>query len=193
LERGGIRQSGPTSSVLAAYHDDLIEHQYPRPSGLLTQREIAVGLPGRFGSGAARIEAVRLLDAAGVRRSNFERGERFAIEIDYTANPEIEAVDCMIPVYTSDVTFLTLWRAERDGQVGRPRQGRGRFRLEIEDPPILPGRYGLTISLTPPGRPYEHYDVLYKLFHFSIASEEAWETAAPLELKPRIDNGNPPA
>ncbi len=183
LENGGIRGAGPALEVLADYHADLIASRYGKTRGPLDDKALAVGLPGRFGSGEARIEALRILDRDGRPRTNFRRGEALVIEIDYTAQSDVRAVDCMLPLYTFDGTMLTLWRAEREAAPSRPVEGRGRIRLEVPRLPLLPGRYGLTVSLTPPGRPYDHYDVLYKLFHFCIQPEPGWETVAPIELK----------
>ncbi|MCL5270688.1 MAG: hypothetical protein M1457_09115, partial [bacterium] len=91
------------------------------------------------------------------------------------------------PLDAQDGTTLTLWRAEREAGLSRPAGGRGAFRMELPAPPILPGRYTLTISLSPPGRPSDHYDCLYRLFAFTIEPEPDWPTVAPLELRPRVE------
>jgi len=187
LEAGRLRRIGPAPQVLAEYHADLLARRYGVSQGPLTPQTIAVGLPGRFGTGQVRIEAVRLLDSSGRPRASFRRGEPFRIEIDYTAREGVEAVDCTIPLDSLEGTILTLWRAEREAGLSRPVNGRGRFRIEVDNPPLLPGRYRMTIALSPPGGPSEHYDVLYKLFHFSIEPEAGWETIAPLEMKARVE------
>jgi lipopolysaccharide transport system ATP-binding protein len=186
IEKGRLRRLGAASEVLAEYQAELLKSRFIQSSGVLTENQAAQGLAGRFGSGEVQIEAVRILDAEGCPRTNFRRGQSIVLEIDYRAAPEIEAIDCTIPVYTMDVTFLTHWWAERDEALSRPTDGRGKIRIEVPNPPILPGRYGLTISLSPPGRPTEHYDLLYKLYHFTIEPEEDWEPVAPIELLPSL-------
>ena len=184
LEAGCIRRLGTASQVLAEYRDDLLVRQFAQSKGPLNERQIAVGLPGRFGSGEARIEAMRILDKQGRSRTRFRRGEPLDIEIDYAAQSEVEAVDCTIPLSTEDGTFVTHWWAEREVGLSRPMDGRGQIRIRVPALPLLPGHYELTVALSPPGRPYEHYDVLYKLFHLHIEAEEDWDTVAPILLQP---------
>jgi len=186
IDGGRIVRLGPAGQILAAYQRDLIERRYARSAGPLDTEAMTVGAAGRFGSEEARIEAVRLLDADGRPCMNFRRGAPMTIELDYTARPGIEAVDLTIPLEAIDRIFLTVWRAETDGALGRPAQGRGRFRLEIASLPLLPGRYGITFALSPPGRPSDHYSLLYKMFIFSVEPEPGWDTIAPLELKPAL-------
>ncbi len=187
MEQGKIRALGPATEILAAYHDDMIGRRYAASQGTLDAAVITAGLPGRFGTGGARIEAVRILDAAGRPRTNFLRGEPIRIEIDYSA-PGIEALDCTIPVdAVSDGTNLTWWRARRDGKLIKPgADGRGTVAIDVPDPGLLTGRYRMTIALSPPDRPAEHYDVLYRLFHFAIDADNQWDTVAAIELKPSI-------
>jgi ABC-type polysaccharide/polyol phosphate transport system ATPase subunit len=81
LDGGRVARSGPAAQVLAEYHDDLIRKRYAQSEGRLDDREIyCVGLPARYGSGGARIEQVRILNAAGEPRASFRRNEPLAIE-----------------------------------------------------------------------------------------------------------------
>jgi ABC-type polysaccharide/polyol phosphate transport system ATPase subunit len=191
IEQGRLRRLGPAAEVLADYHADLLARRYGTSQGPMSDETFAVGLPGRFGTGEARFEAVRLLDGLGRPRTHFRRGETIRIEIEYRAQPGVEAVDCTIPLDSPEGTILTYWRAELHGVLGRPLDGRGRFHLQIDHPPLLPGRYRMTLALSPPGRPNDHYDVLYKLFHFSIERDPGWETFAPIELRPSCEGGTP--
>jgi ABC-type polysaccharide/polyol phosphate transport system ATPase subunit len=182
LDQGHVRAAGPAAQVLAAYHAELIAQSYRDSAGGLTADVIRTGLPGRFGSGLARIEQARILNGAGDPCTHFRRGQPIVLDIAYSARPEVQAVDCTIPLDAFDGTTLTQWRAEREGAVSRPAAGRGRFLMRIPAPPLLPGRYELTLALSPPGRPHDHYDVLYKLLHFSIEPDPGWDTVAPLEI-----------
>lgn len=186
IEQGKLREVGPASEVLAHQHDDLINRRYGESQGPLDQRAISLGLPGRFGTWEARIQSVRVFDEAGRQRTHFKRGESFTIEIDYTAEPHIEAVDCTIPLMHQERLWLGFWRLEAVGKLSRPRDGQGRIRLNVSDPGLLPGNYGRTIALSEPGNPWHHYDVLYKLFQVSIDPEPDWPTVAPLELHARV-------
>lgn len=187
MEQGRVRALGPATQILAAYHDDMIGRRYAKSQGRLDSAVITAGLPGRFGTGEARIEAVRITDALGRPRSNFRCGEPIRIEIDYAA-PGIDALDCTIPVDSvSDGTNLTWWRARRDGELIRPgADGKGTIVIDVPDPMLLAGRYRMTISLSPPDNPDDHYDILYRLFHFAIDAESEWDTVAAIELKPFV-------
>ncbi|MCE5229385.1 ABC transporter ATP-binding protein [bacterium] len=187
LEGGRVHRIGPAAAVLADYHSDLIARQYAAPAGQFNERAVAAGVSGRFGGGEAHITEVRLLDESGRRCSHFRRGQAMAIEVAYTAAPGIESVDCVVALEdTASGTLLSLWRAFRDAQPSRPWDGKGAFRLDIEQLPLLCGRYGLTIALHPAGDITVEYDVLYKLIHFTIEMEPGWDTVAPVEIRPRL-------
>lgn len=184
LEDGRVRCIGRAATALAGYRNDLIERQYLAHAGNLDERAVEAGLPGRYGNGEARITEVRLLDASGQPCSHFRRGQAMAIEIDYTAEPGVELVDCIVTLESiSYGTLVTLWRAFRDAQPSHPRAGKGAFRLDVEELTLLAGGYCLTISLNPPEDHDDQYDMLYKLFYFTIETEPDWNTMAPVEIK----------
>jgi len=185
LQGGAIHREGPSLEVLHAYHRQTIQRQYGAPEGELTPERVLVILPGRFGTGAATIEDVRFVDGDGAPRRNFRPGEPMAIEVDYQCDPAIAAVDCSIVVDAEDGVNVAFWRAEPEGALQRPRDGRGRFRLRIPDPPFLPGHYTVTLALSPPGGVGGHFDQHLRLHHFTVLSQGAWASAAPIRLRPR--------
>ena len=190
LEQGRTRMLGPATEVLAAYHQDMIERRHNQSRGPLEPAVIAAGMPGRFGTGEARIEAVRLMDRTGRVRANFSRGEPFRIEVDVRGlRPEVRELDCLIPIDpVSGGAMLALPHARRDHRPLRlGPDGRGTFRLDCDRPPLLPGRYRITIAISPPERPTDHYDVLYRLFTLSIDHDPDWETVGMIELRPTLD------
>lgn len=189
LERGHVRKIGPMAAeILADYHAELISSRFAQNEGKLTENSMRLGMRGRFGSGEAYIDAVRILNGQGQPATLFGRGEPIVIEVDYSAQPGVEAVDCTIPLDSDSGTILTLWRAEREaGAVSHPTHGKGRFRMVAAEPNLLPGRYEITISISPPGRPSDHYNVLYKLYHFTIEQEPDWDNVAPIELKAEVE------
>ncbi|MEN6625203.1 MAG: ABC transporter ATP-binding protein [Candidatus Sumerlaeia bacterium] len=185
MDHGRIRALGPTSEILTAYHDDVIGTKYAERQGLLDAAVIAAGVPGRFGTGEARIDAVRIMDTSGRRRANFKRGEPIRIELDISARPGVKEIDCTIPVDSvADGTNLSLLRAERDWGLIKPGpDGKTTVRIDIPDPMLLPGRYRLTFAISPPGRPSDHYDILYRIFNFMVEADPDWDTSAAIELK----------
>jgi ABC-type polysaccharide/polyol phosphate transport system ATPase subunit len=187
LDQGRIRKIGPSAGILAEYHQETIDRQHAQSEGRATAHTFSVGLPGRFGSGEARIEAVRLQNAQGLPCTHFRRGETLVIELDYSAMPGLEAVDCVVILDSIDGTILTAWWADYEAGLSHPVKGKGQFHIEVPEPPLLPGRYRLTLAVSPPGHPNDHYDVLYKLFYFTVETELDWDTVAPIELKPELE------
>lgn len=184
LEAGGIRRFGSALEVLMDYNHDLITRRYASSQGALGKRDFTAGVPGRFGTGEAWMTGVRIRDASGRPRLNFRRGQALTLEIEYAAGPGVCAVDCIVTL--EDATYgalVALWCAFCDGCTSIPQAGKGIFRLDVAELALLPGRYGLTIAIHPPDDDDTQYDVLYKLFHFTVAAEPDWETVAPVELK----------
>lgn len=187
LEKGRVRLLGKVGEVVTAYFDDLLDNRHSRTQGLLDRQAITAGAPGRYGNGKARIERLRVFGADGRMRTHFRRGEAMTLEVDYTAQPGIGAVDCTLPIVTMDSLLVGYTRLVHQGEPSRPVEGRGSVRLRFGTLPLLPGRYELSIALSPPENPWVHYDVLYKLFYISIRPEEDWDTIAPLAMEPTLE------
>src|SRR5690606_36019911 len=146
-----LRALGSPSEVLPAYYDHLIARRFPAPTGPADTNAMQVGLPGRFGSGEVLIERVRLLNAAGEARSSFQTRDSLRLQIDYTAQSGIEAIDCAVPISSIDGTLIAFLQSEHLGVLSRPVNGRGKIVLDIPTLPLLPGRFEITIGLAPPG------------------------------------------
>lgn len=185
IDQGRVRAIGGVHDIVAAWYDDLLATRYPRPAARFDDEANRIGLPGRFGSGRARIERLRLLDAEGRVRTHLRRGESLTLEIDYTADPDVEAVDCAVPLVTMDGLLIDYTRMVYRCEPSRPVNGRGTIRLHYGPLPLLAGRYEVSVALSNPADPWDHYDLLYKLFFLNIAPEDDWDTVAPLELSPR--------
>jgi hypothetical protein len=187
LEAGRLRRLGTVIDVVAAYYEDLLERRYPRSQGLWDRQAIAAGVPGRYGSGKAVIRRLRTLDADGAMRTHFRRGESMRLEVEYEARPETEAVDCALPMAASDGLMVAYLRSVDQGPPSRPVDGKGRISLTFDTLPLLPGRYELSLALSAPDNPWDHYDVLYKIFFISIQPEADWDAIAPLDMPPKLD------
>lgn len=188
MERGRIRMLDTPEAVLAAYQEDRMQNQFGRAQGPFIDHVTQVGLPGRFGTEEARIEHARVCDEDGKLCRTFAAGQTICVEVDYSAAPEIEAVDCCVAFDTAmNYETMYIFRAERNGILGRPVNGRGRFKLEIQAPPLLSGRFIMTLALTHPGDPYSHYSTLYKLFEVNIVPPKDWNAVAPLYMEPELE------
>src|SRR5690606_15777033 len=122
------------SQVLGAYYQDLLDTHYPAETA--AGKTLQMGLAGRFGSGRARIRRVRMMDANGNICTSFRRGDRMRVMIDYTADPDVEAVDCAIPL-SYEGTPVAYNRLQHQGLLSRPVDGQGRIELEFDSLPLL--------------------------------------------------------
>lgn len=198
LRDGAIRRAGPALEVLREFQRDLLERDYGVSEGALSAERVLVDAPGRFGDGRARIEEVRLADAAGRPRHNFVAGEPFAIEIDWRADArlaaEAEGLDCSVAITFEDGENAGFWRAEAAGELHPfagassrtpplapegeavakgtdaelPAGPTGRFRLHFDAPPFLPGAYVVSCAISPPGGGEAHHDLHLRLHRFHV-------------------------
>lgn len=185
LERGLVRRDGPARAVLADFQHDVLVTRHPRPTAPVTLEVFARGVPGRFGSGEVLIDHVRILDARGLPSSYFLRGDPIAFEVSYVARPTIDQVDCTILLRAQEGSLIATWKAQEEAGLSRPAtDGLGRFRLDLPEPRLLPGRYDVIVALSPPGHPNpNHYDFLYKLVAITVGVDERWDTTGFVELK----------
>ncbi|MBI3737077.1 ABC transporter ATP-binding protein [Candidatus Sumerlaeota bacterium] len=187
LKQGKCHREGTSLDILREYHAEMIRENYAVPEGELTKDRVAIDLPGRFGVGGARIAELRIMDTQGRIRHNFSIGEPFAIEVDYEADESIPLLDCWIVLDFEDGSNIASWRTDQDGAVRDPCGGKGTFRLRVDAPPFLPGRYTLTPILTRPGKYDGEYDMHYRLHHFAVTAGEEQLPGVPILLKPRIE------
>lgn len=185
LKRGRTHRLGPSFEVLEAYQRESLLEDYKDSEGALTQDRVMAGHPGRFGIGGARIEALRTTDLDGRPRRNFSPSQTICIEIEYSREPEIEALDCHINLDYEDGMNIAFWSAEEAGHLGRPAGPRGRFRLTLPSAPLMAGRYTLSVSLSKPGGGGVHYDLFFRLHHFTVVAEPGRDAPSPLRLWPR--------
>ncbi len=183
LKDGRIHAQGASLEVLQAYQLEAIRQDYSVSEGYLTKERVEIGLPGRFGSGKARFEEIRLVDSEGKIRRHFHPGEPFTIEMDYRCDADLEALDCWIILDYEDGSNVAYWRASNAGAAQRPANGSGTFRLNIPNPPFLPGRYTFTPALSAPGDTSAEYDMHFRLQNFSIACPSDRFPAAPIRLE----------
>lgn len=183
---GKIRMAGDALEVLHAYYREILETQYGTSEGMLTSERIEVGAPGRFGTGEATIEEVRAVDEDRNVRRNFHPGEPLALEILYKCHESIDSIDCSLTLDYEDGSSVCHWRADLDGGLQQPVDGKGRFRLAFDPAYFLPGRYTFTCAISPPGGGEAHYDQHFRLHHFSILPEGEWVPGTPMRLEAKV-------
>lgn len=185
LKEGKVYREGKSLEVLQAFHRETIRDQYAISEGRLTPERLLVHLPGRFGTGEARIEEVRLIDSHGAARRNFRPGEPITFEISYSCESSVRELDCSITLDFEDGSNVAFWRAAAQGGIQRPTGGKGCFRLHIPSPPLLAGKYTISLVIRRPGGG-DDYDLHLRLHHFAILAGEGEIPSAPVRLTPKV-------
>lgn len=138
LERGRVRQTGPTAEVVRAYLDAVDEG-------------IIASAPGAEQTSAETVEVLEIVLCDGGDRvaTDFEYGQPLHVRLECLAHRDVTDVRCTVTVRGD---YGPLFCATSDVY---PRWARGRHALEcvFEDLPLLPGLYRLEVELTQAGAP----------------------------------------
>jgi ABC-type sulfate/molybdate transport systems ATPase subunit len=138
LEKGTLKMRGPAADVIAHYTGESYDVHTTKDADL---RE-------RWGSGAAHINAIRLLDAAGQVADRVTTNSAAAIVIDVTPQEKLQSPIVRSTISTLDGTVLwssTSQNAQpRLRQMGEPTT----LRVDIDRLPLLEGSYFLSVAVT---------------------------------------------
>jgi ABC-2 type transport system ATP-binding protein len=138
LEKGTLKMRGPAADVIAHYTGESYDAHTTKDADL---RE-------RWGSGAAHINAIRLLDAAGQPTDRVATNSAAAIVIDVTPQEKLQSPIVRSTISTLDGTVLwssTSQNAQpRLRQMGEPTT----LRVSIDRLPLLEGSYFLSVAVT---------------------------------------------
>ena len=142
---------------------------YPDVAALF--RSVAEGETGEvllWGSGAAEIVGVRLLDAGGAERYHFESGEAVTFELEAEAARPLE--DFVFGVGLFSPRGVEVWgtNTDIDGLASERFAGRAKVALECPSLRLAPGEYLVDVAVhAQDGAPY---DYRRKLLAFSVTS-----------------------
>lgn len=151
------RAAESTETGVDEPNDDADETEFAPEAPAAAEAGGEAGFTGRYGTGHARFEEVRLLDSAGQARTGFSFGETVVIEAVFRAEEEIPKADVVLRV--RDRTGVYLFGAALNEESGRHklldiRPGqvvRARFSFVNN---LRAGPHGVTLSLVraPSGR-----------------------------------------
>jgi len=181
LDGGRVRLLGDPRRVVDAYRQDVAEKEGREHQEAKEERERESDerspLPGesassgealRWGSGAAEIVGVRLLDAAGVERYYYESGEAITFELDARATEPL--ADVVFGVGLFSPRGVEVWGTNTDLDGFESERFSGRVRVSLECPALrlAPGEYLVDVAVhAKDGAPY---DYRRKLLAFSVTS-----------------------
>ncbi|MEO8275106.1 MAG: ABC transporter ATP-binding protein [Thermoanaerobaculia bacterium] len=122
----------------------------------------------RWGSGAAEILGVRLLDAAGVERYHFESGEAVTFELEVQAAAALEDIVFGVGLFSPRAVEVWGTNTDIDGFASQSFSGRATIALECPSLRLAPGEYLVDVAAhAQDGAPY---DYRRKLLAFSVTS-----------------------
>lgn len=167
LDDGLACGDGRTEQVITKYLETLWRDQDQATSNGSPSNTDAAGSPkrngrgaGRWGSGEVRIERAELRGDGGAATTVFRTGGRFAVRMWYSASRAVEKPAFGISIYDEVGNRIngpnTLWSALPIGSV----QGTGYVDYAVDELPLLPGRYDLTVAVYDEFvvHPYDHWD-----------------------------------
>lgn len=172
IEKGRMRYCGTQTSGLDGI---LLDYQNRVASfnQIAWRAELEhVLLHGRFGSGEVLIRSVRFVNREGRKTCTFQTGERFCVEVDYEVFRPLDGLMCGVGVQREDGLTCTLVYSS-DELFGPTVPRRGTIRAILDPFDFLPGRYRLSVALSPPGRPAEVYDLHLLVYLLRVVGDDA--------------------
>ena len=181
LDNGRVRLLGEPRRVVDGYRQDVAEDEGRAHREAKEEREreeegahaavVAEDDSGevlRWGSGAAEILGVRLLDAQGAERYHFESGE--AVHFELEAQAAVPLADFVFGVGLFSPRGVEVWgtNTDIDGFASARFAGRAKVVLECPQLRLAPGEYLVDVAVhAQDGAPY---DYRRKLLAFSVTS-----------------------
>ncbi len=143
LVRGRVEARGPTPEVISRYYQLLDTVAEQRPEAAILGR-VAVATHRRD---EMRILSVRLADAAGIERPQFELGEDLRVIIECEAARLIHRPQVSISFNSSDWTVYTGADTKNDGFAIPGIEGRATIELSVPRLGLGPGLYEVNVGL----------------------------------------------
>lgn len=153
MDRGEVLAQGPAEEVADAY----LARVKARGDERLSVLNRGESKYPRWGSGEARVEEVRMLDAEGRETAVFRSAEPFVVRLRYRAEETCRKPVFGIGIYRSDGTYVNgsnhHWR-DTPIEIETLEAGEeGEVEMRFDSMPLLAGQYYLTIYL------YDHSKV----------------------------------
>ncbi len=155
LERGRVAADGPAAETVARYRESVARAEAEERLASVGARSRASD--GRIGSGQARLEAVRLLDAAGRETRRLASGEAASVELDVAARESLSDFVFGVAIATVAGAPVLGVNTLADGFAAETLSGTARVRLELPSVALAPGLYSLDAAVhAADGAPYDY-------------------------------------
>jgi len=191
IDRGSVRQDGPTLPVLKQYaavvrrqtderlksRDQQAGHA-EEPPGICEISGVSGGdrEDDHYGSFDARIQSVRLLDSAGEETRVLQTGDSVRVELHFESRVDLSAAAFVFCVYLPSGVCASQWVAAVAETDMDPRAKRGCLRFDVGSLQLGRGNYVASAALfeSPPrlqSEPRAHH-VLDRCIHFEVANRD---------------------
>ena len=158
LHHGRVAALGPVDEVLGRYE----EHLRRRQPG-------AAAPPGTGGTGEVVIRKVRLTDARGVERTEFQTGQTMRVEVDFETRQPLDSPVMGVALFRDDGVYCYGPNTLFDGGLEQRFDGHYRMTAEFEDLPLLGGDYQASVSFYDRDHVYA-YAWHHRLYPFTVRS-----------------------
>jgi lipopolysaccharide transport system ATP-binding protein len=144
LHNGEVQSEGPADSVMDDYlvrvhHIDEAKREYERQNQAIHESK-------RVGSGQIEILNVRFLNEAGEKIRSLMTRDPLTVEIEYEAYEPVENPVFGLALHHADGTHINGPNTKQNGLTLGTVNGRGIVRYFVEELPLLPGGYELTVA-----------------------------------------------
>jgi ABC-type polysaccharide/polyol phosphate transport system ATPase subunit len=158
LEKGSIRMQGDPPTVVREYEDYILKKENKESKQKIQSL-----------SNEAKIVGVKICDKEGKPREYFETEEDILVEVESVFNVKIKNPVFGVAIFKEDGRYIygpnTFFDKVQTGEC----EGRVRFRILYEKPPLLNGRYLVSVAIFDPEHIYP-YDFHEKRYSFEIRS-----------------------
>jgi ABC-type polysaccharide/polyol phosphate transport system ATPase subunit len=118
--------------------------------------------PGRWGSRAVEIRALRFLDARGRERRVFAPGESVTVALEVSAASAIEDFVFGLGLFSAEGTSIYGTNTDIEGYLPRRLEGTGRVLLTLENLSLVEGTYMVDVAAhRRDGTPYDYHRGLH--------------------------------
>jgi ABC-type polysaccharide/polyol phosphate transport system ATPase subunit len=172
LDHGRVAADGPSGETVARYRESVAEREAERRGGApAPESEPAPGVARRVGSGAATIEALRLVDAEGRPAARLESGRPARFVLDVRAPGGL--ADFVFGIAISTVAGAPVFgsNTEIDGLVPEDLRGEATVALEIPSLDLASGIYSVDAAVH--ARDGSPYDYRRDLLRFEVSADRS--------------------
>jgi ABC-type polysaccharide/polyol phosphate transport system ATPase subunit len=182
LESGRVVREGSPRQIADAYREriadlEALEHREAkeaasekRMDAKATEDSTADGEPQRWGSGAARIRAARMLDTQGEESYHLHSGSAASFEIDIEAEAPLDDFVVGIGLFTPRGVECWGTNTDLDGRTPVRLEGAATVAIECEELRLAPGEYLVDLAVhSREGAPFDYWR---RAFAFTVTSRE---------------------